>query len=274
MSDEPSGDLIWSRERWFMTITIIFAVQVVVVIWLSGRGKIPTEKVNPRLQAHYYTPKMSAELAPLLRLMDPTMYVRASSEGFSGSVWLNVEPVNHRSSGWSDPPQFLKFKPDKLLSDLEEFGDVAEPVRQRVPAKLTGSAGPRTAVSHHLKLAPETRFDISGALKMADLQNRPTLPSIQFDGVLAPTTLVLQVDQRGRVFSVNLAGTSGLPKADDEAMKIARALRFNVAEGFSTTRDNRDFGNLRQVRFSVYWWTIPVPVPAHSTNAPTVGPVQ
>ncbi len=278
MTEELPRETKWSRERWFLTVAIVFAVQVVLVIWLSGRKDLPVAVDSQKLLTHYYTAEMSEELMPLLTLLDPTMYARADREGFSGPVWLNVSPVEHRSAGWSDPPQFLKFKQERLLSELEQFGRSNQPRRRTVPEKLVGDDGGRAALVDQLKPTAGTTFEITGDLSVADLLGVPTLAAIEFDGVLAPSIMLVQVDQRGRVFSANLTGNSGLPDADQRAMKIARSLQFGIADGFSPTTDNRDFSNLRRARLLVHWATAPGPVP--QTNAPpanpppTVGPPQ
>ena len=275
MAEAHSGETRWSRERWFLTISIIFAVQVVVVIWLSGRMDEPIKARSKKLQTHYVSTEMSAELAPLLQLIDPTIYALANPEGFSGAVWLNVNPVEYRSAGWSDPPQFLKFDEEQLLSDLEQFGRANQPRRSPVPANMVGDYAPRVELSKELKPSAETMFEIAGELRPDDLAGAPSLPTVEFDGVLAPSIVLLQVDQRGRVFSANLTGSSGLASADQSAMKIGRSLQFEAARGFSATTDNRDFDNLRHARFVVHWSTVPVP-PTNSppSNPLSVGPTQ
>jgi len=277
MTEESSAESRWSRERWFLTVTIIFAVQVVVVIWLSERGDIPVKVDSQGLLTRYYTPEASIQLTPLFHLMDPTLYSRASSEGFSGSVWLDVKPIEHRSAGWSDPPQFLKFNQDPLLSDLERFGLANQPHRRTVSDTLGGGAETRVELSNQLIPSSSSVFEMIGDLRRTNLRSIPAIPSIELNGVLAPSIILLQVDQRGRVFSANLTGTSGQANADQQAMRIARALRFDVAEGFSPTTSNRDFNNLRRTKLIIHWATLSVPAQTTNTppaNPPTVGPVQ
>jgi hypothetical protein len=285
MARSQPRDLWWSRERWFMTITIVFAVQVVVVIWLGGRNTLTVRSEAKRFGTVQLAAGLSDTLKSMLDLMDPTVFSRANRHGFSGEIWLRFEPVEHRSSGWADEPPFLSFDDDQLLADLEAFGQSAKPQ----PGLITANAS--LGMNERLKLPPELRprtesvMSLSGELQTGDLLEAPVLPVIEHDGVLPASTVTIQVDRRGRVYSARLDSRSGSSSADQMALQIARSLRFGVADGFSPNTDARDFGSFRRAFVTIHWWTVAPPPPEKPPatpvrdedapdRAPTVEPVQ
>lgn len=264
MAIERPRDLFWSRERWFMTVTIVFAAQIIIVIWLGARDGVPVKSESTRFRTYQYTADVSDAIKPLLDLMDPTMYSKAHVKGFSGDVWLKKQPIEHRSPGWTDKPQFLKFDEEQLLGDLEAYGETDPPQRRVVVAPAISGARARAALSDALKPVPKSLMEITGDVSEADLRSQPQLPVIEYDGVLEATRVGIMVDRRGRVFSANLAGRSGSPTADSHALRIVRSLQFEMAEGISPGTDNRDFSSFRRATVTVRWWTVPVPDAAAS----------
>ena len=99
MARQQPRDLWWSRERWFMTITIVFAVQVIVVIWLGGRNTLTVRSEATRFGTVQLAAGLSDTFESMLDLMDPTVFSRANQHGFSGQIWLDFKPLEHRSPG-------------------------------------------------------------------------------------------------------------------------------------------------------------------------------
>ena len=61
------------------------------------------------------------------------------------------------------------------------------------------------------------------------------MPSWPYNDVLAATTVQLVVDRHGSVLAANLLTRSGLPAADQRALELARASRFEMADPASDT---------------------------------------
>lgn len=274
MTEEPPIESAWSRERWFLTISVIFALQVIVAVWLTARGRIEIRRDSNPLRVRSVPADASAALEGLLAVLNPTLYATPNPNGFSGDTWLRAKAMNHVTPGWSDPPQFLQFKPDQLLAELAQFGVTNSP-RRSVVADLHGDRDERrVALSDQLKPAPATRVVLAGELTNDDVVLLPEFPVIEFNDVLSPTILSLKVDQRGRVFSVGTVVSSGQAAADQRAVQIVRSMTFTPAAGFSLSRNADDFGHLRTTRLIVHWWTIPPGISnAPAANPPAVQPL-
>jgi hypothetical protein len=217
-------------------------------------------------------PAISPDLAALLALSSPTRFVLPGRDGFSGA-WLTIKPLEQRSPGWSNPPQWLALKPEELLVDLNRFGATNQPERASVSDRLSRPQQARVALSPEFQLPAETRVSLAGDVTPADLVSPLAFPVLEHAGLLAPTVVSILVDQRGRVFQASLAanGSSGSAAADQLALKEVRRAQFAVDPRISPSQNDRDFERMRRARVTVRWWTTP-PAAAPATNPPPVTP--
>lgn len=273
MNGAPTIERGWSAGRWTFVVAFLFLVQALLAWRLSDASPRVVREESRRITSRLVPPVVSPDLAALLQLNNPTLFVLPSREGFSGRAWLEVKPLQHRSPGWSNPPQWLALKPEELLADFARFGATNQPGRASVSDRLSRPQPARVALSDAFRLAPETRVTLSGEVSLGDLLVPFELPVVEHGGLLTPTVVSILVDQRGRVFQASLAsgGSSGSPAADRLALEKIRGLQFVVDPRISPSRDDRDFEQLRRARVIVQWWTRP---PAPATNAPAAPPLQ
>jgi len=257
----------WSTRRWTLTVLLLFFVQVAVAWKFADRSPLNVRNGGPQLRVQVVPEDSSPQLAALLRLSDPTLFVLPGRDGFSGTAWLKVTAWEHRTPGWSSAPEWLALRPADLLVDMGRFGVTNPPPRTPVSDRLSRPRDERVALSDALRPSTGTRIALAGEVSLNDLATTVPFPDFEHAGLLAPTVVVLQVDQRGQVFQASLApgGTSGSPAADLLALELARKLVFKIDPGVSTSVNARDFERLRRGRLTIQWWTHP---PAPATNAP------
>ena len=108
-------------------------------------------------------------------------------------------------------------------------------------------------------LPESSSLQISGALAKRALLAKPALPSLDWNDVIAPSTVQVTVNESGNVISavlllsdnaIEAAGRS--PKGDTNAVALALGLKFAPAAQVA-------FGEI-----TFYWHTTPLP----DTNAP------
>ncbi len=262
----------WSPGRWVGVIVFLFLVQALLAWRLSDPSPLVVREESRKLSARLAPASLSPDLAALLELNNPTLFVLPARDGFSGRAWMAVKPLEHRSPGWSNPPQWLALKPERLLLDLDRFGATNQPERAAVSDRLSRPQPGRAPMGADFQIPLETRVTVSGEVGPADLVSALDFPVLDHAGILAPSVVSMLVDQRGRVFQVSLApgGSSGLPAADRLALETVRRLQFVLDPRISASRDARDFEQLRRGQVTVRWRTRP---PAPATNAPPVTPV-
>lgn len=273
-SAQPAG---WSARRWSVTIGLIFLLQLAVAWSLSDTAPLAVREEGRPFRIRQSNAEQRDELGALLALLNPTRLVMPDDDGFSGQAWLDQPPVTHRSPGWSSPPEWLTFKSSMLLADLAAFGRTNHPARASIAEPLSRPPRLATPLDPILQPARQTRWVITGDVSRRELRATPQFPVIDHVGVIGATVIQLDVDERGRVFSETLRNASGSPAADQQALALARTLRFANRPGFVAATNNNDFGELRRATLTVHWWTRPpqpTNPPATTTNAlPVVQPL-
>ncbi len=274
MNGQPPAEQRWSPRRWTITVAVLFLGQLALSWQISDRAPLVPRTEHRPLNARLAPAGISPELAALLKQNNPTLFVLPSREGFSGSAWLEVRPLQHRAPGWTNPPQWLRLKPEELLTEFQRFDATNQPARTFVSDRLTRPREPRMPLDETQRPKPATRLVLTGELAPADLVTQPELPVIEHADVLAPSHVSLWVDRRGRVFRAALApgGSSGLETADRLALDLAQQLKFVNDPGLDPGTDGDDFAELRRARVTIHWWTRSPP-PAPATNAPAETPV-
>lgn len=261
----------WSARRWVITVSLIFCLQTGLAWWLSDKRPLAF-RANPRpLRTRLVLRHTDPALEALLTLNDPTQFVLPRVDSYSGRAWLEGKPLAYRSPGWSNPPQWLQFKPDQLLADFARFAATNQPEIRVVTARSSSPPEPRVNLDPASLPTPGTRLQITGQLSANDLVKMPDLPTVEYAGLLAPTVVSILVDQQGRVFAASLApdGTSTLAAADKLGIELAQSLQFVVDPRISPYKNAHDFARLREARVVINWWTR---APRPSTNAPAVQP--
>lgn len=269
MSAAAPAEPIWSPKRWTITIAIIFCLQGGLTWWLSDHRPLNILKETRLLRIRLADDANHPGLVALLELNDPTRFVLPNRASYSGRAWLDMKPLQHRSPGWSNPPQWLQLKPADLLADFSRFAATNNPDRSSLTERSSQPAVVQVPLTAREMPQPVSRMQVVGQLSLSDLTDVPQIPAIDYAGLLAPTVIRIIVDQQGRVFDASLAAGSESADADQAGLKLVRSLQFVPDPRISVYQNARDFDRLREGRVIIHWWT---KAPPASTNAPAVKP--
>lgn len=200
----------WSRRQWFTVMSLILIAHLAAVFALHSRAPLLARVDSAALRR----PQTTSSEAPAIpaELQDPLVFASANPHGFSGAAWVREPASKYELARTETPPRFLRF----------EREPTSFPPAQTPP--------PRTPLPFISLQVPtpqrQSTFAIEGDLAARPLHNPPTLPPQFHTDVLGNTVVQLGVQSDGFPFSVRLVASSGLKKADLDALEIAKNLRF------------------------------------------------
>jgi len=250
----------WRLGRWGFFIAIIFAVQLALIFWLGNaspvRPRPPAAAPAVHLAANY-----SSEL---LMLQDPTLFALPHRQGFSGSAWLKMPRMNFRSFDWSEPTNWLSLPILQLGAGFGQFTETNRFDSWQLPA----SPEPDLRLPEFLPLAigaGQSRLRLEGGLAKRRLLTPLELTSWEHKDLLTNSVVQMLVDGEGRPQSfVLLLPGSGETKADQQAINLARAARFEPMNARGPGRISNPLTNLTWGQMVFEWHTLP----AAPTNTP------
>jgi TonB family protein len=215
----------WSRWRWLLATLLILAAQLGIVFWLSERTAPPARPPGPGARLTVL-PVAARELADASQApwRSPTAFVGVGAGSFSGPVWLGFPELDHQLHHWDEPAPMLALGPAGLGSwpgtaTPPAAGSSGPIVSKPAPVPMGGLAAP-------LPLTERTRWVIGGALASRRLETTPTPPDWPLTNLLAATEVEIGVAPSGLVWSARLVTSCGLEAADQSALRLARAMRF------------------------------------------------
>jgi len=203
----------------------IFLLQVVLIFVLSSRPNSSVNPVKPSGRLSLLSPlgPTSPSATPLW-LDDPAQVALVSARGFSGPTWRRLPRLEPGWLSWSDLPQWVTQDLTRLAvsRSLASPSGVVSHVPPLAPPKpFVGAAAPPA-----LAPVPQSTVRVEGDLGKRRRLDAPELPAWPHPDVLAPTTVQTVVDREGTVLSATLLTSSGHPGADQKALELARAARF------------------------------------------------
>lgn len=218
-----------NRRRWIVLFALIFAAQLVLIILLSSRGQTARRVSQSSTPLQLFPdPLTDTQFSENFLVSDPTLFAVASRSGFSGPAWLKTPSRLYEESGFNEsiaPSFWLPLNLQQLGNDIKQFlesNSLAPVAISENPAPLLIA---QTSVETE-KLRTESQFRVEGKLATRQLLTPPQLSSWEHTELLKPTVAQLAVDKGGTVLSARLLFRSGLPKADNAALEIARTLKF------------------------------------------------
>ena len=217
----------WSRRRWGYTIAGLFALQVVLVFFLGERERAYPPPASWPVAASFAADTRSAQfLATLPGLSDPTLLALPNLDGFSGAAWLRFAPLDYQPSGWSEPPRWLALGTEMLGRTFAQFIATNQPP----PFAIADQPLPPLPRSEpnfpNDPLAPETQLRLEGTLALRPLAAPLELRAWAHSDLLSNTTVRAMVSADGFTQSTVLVGGCGLREADEFALRLAAAARF------------------------------------------------
>jgi hypothetical protein len=244
----------WCWRRWSVYVALIFAIQFVLIYFLSKR--IPGGTSSQLSDFHFEIfpqPVSEKQLAEMYLDSDPTLFALPSLSGFSGKAWLETPARNYNLAEHTQPPFWLALDPRRLGNAVVQFS------RTNISSALglAGNPRPTIVILQNLDLENGVRtnsvFRMEGEIASRPLLGQPILKSWPGTELLNPSITQIAVAKNGTVVSTRLIARSGSAEADRAALEISRQLEF------APSRTETVWGN---VIFD--WNTIPVA----PTNSP------
>lgn len=216
----------WSGRRWFTTIMVLLAGQVIVIFLLSERSPPP---IAPKVAPVLFSLSTAPAPAPTGTnwLEDPAQFALASAHGFSGPVWLRRPRFERPAREWSEPPHWL-------TQEVARLGAPGEAALAAPAARAAAIADkPAPAFGGGLDVAdggsPRSSLRLEGEIARRKLLGAWELPGWPHTELVQPSVVQVLVDAAGSVLSAALLGRSGLPAADQRALELARSAQFEPA---------------------------------------------
>jgi hypothetical protein len=253
---EPRAGGRWPFRRWLALITLVFAAHVVLIsIFGAKRSAVPGGSMR---QGGVPQLTLADNSSELIALDDPTLFALPHGNDFAA---FDVLASNRPAFRWTGPHGELASPAAENLGavfnrfmETNQFAGF-QPDFKPEP-ELSEPGLPFATVS---VLPQSSTLRITGDLAQRRLRDEIPIPSLPWNGVLAPSRVQVLVDAAGDVISEVLLPPSAMQETtvrpavgDKKALQIARALRFSPAT-------LPTFGEL------VFDW---LTVPLAATNAP------
>lgn len=251
-------------------VAVFLVAQLVLIFFLSGHRAGAPAKAPQAALVRLGDPR-PPELAAL---EDPTLFVLPHQQGFSGEAWMKIPVQTFRFRNWSEQ------EPLHWLATPQDLGVAFARFMEHSPAVPLRSADFVEPTVTIPQLPPAPDIVSPSALRIAgDLATRrliycpplKTWPAAELltNNVSFLTNSVVQllVDPHGETFSVTLLGQgSGYAEANKEALRIAKAMRFESIEPSGPGRATAPEPKLMLGTLTFEWQTLP------GTNGATIVP--
>ena len=231
----------WSRRRWMTSIVAVFALQSLLLVYLTHDQNEEPPDFPLRTSLHLVAdPWSSQQLALLQTYRDPTLFALPNVNNFSGAGWLRFQPMEHHFVNWEEPPPWLELSEDNLGGTFHQYIAESADAPLRIADKPLPPRGGIEILVPNLPVAKESTLRLAGQLAGRALQQSPKLSSWRFSDILAPTVIRIVVEDSGQVFSATLTQSSGLPEADRYALHYAQTAMFQPRPANGEKRINRE----------------------------------
>jgi hypothetical protein len=258
----------WSRRRLVCTSAVIFAVQVVLILWLGQRARRLPQRPAFRTTITLVPQGVPAEqFEGRIALEEPALFALPSLNGFSGPAWLKYPPLDYQPPEYSEPFRWLALEEQSLGATFSHF------LATNVISPLLIADKPLPPLQRYEPNYPnepvpaQSRLRVEGELAARSLKAWPAIKSWPHWQLLSNTTVQAAVDGDGSTLFATLLSESGLKEADDYALMLAGQARWRPIP-----RSNRSAGEVAEDplswgRLIFQWHTLPVPA-TNSTARP------
>jgi len=263
MTSTPAESRRWSRRRWWGMVALIFGVQLALIFWLGD-----TAPIRPRPAAPALTLKLAGrDSAALLALRDPTLFALPRQQKVSTPAWRATPRPEPHPLAWLERTNYPPLAVDPPGAVLHRFVETNAfnplPPPTRPLPELTLPELPPPALS-----ARHSTLQLGGNLARRRLITPLELRSWQNPELLTNSVVQVVVDAEGSPVSITLLSGSGSKAADQQALALASAARF---EPLGHTLAGTALAPAEQLswgRMVFRWHTLP-PQP---TNGPAASP--
>jgi hypothetical protein len=254
----------WPRRRWWLLLALVFTGQLALIFVLSDRRPLQVRPPAPAPVLHL----AGSASAGMMALWDPTLFALPHRQGFSAIAWTVNPPQETRSPSPPEPLEYLALADQPLGADFNRLVATNRfefaPARPEAPLPL---ALP-TLFSPPTMPAPST-VRVEGALAERRLLTPIEPPSWPHTEMLSNSIVQIVVDADGRTVSPGaLLSLSGAMEADQFALKLARAARFEPVKPAGPDQAANKASPLTWGKLIFEWQTVPVP----TSNVPSGTP--
>lgn len=217
-SPEPPA---WSPVRRWLLILLVFLAHLGLISALTDR-KPPTRRPPAPAPVLQPAPADSEWLA----VNDPALFALPQRRGFAGAAWLQTGPPEATPFRWSEPLRLLPLPMASLGTAFNQFMQTNLFPALAFETKLPPTIEPPATFPIGAPAPTNSRLRVAGALAQRALRNPPELASYRAADLLTNTVAQVLVRPDGQVFSATLLASSASKEADQHALEIARAARF------------------------------------------------
>jgi hypothetical protein len=244
----------WGRRRWWAVVALVFIVQLALIFWLGGRA--PT---SPRQPTTPITLRLDGPAPTKLEAFDdPTLFILPHPEAFSGPVWGRTPRQEFHRYEWSDSAKAFSGATNQLGAAFSQLFQTSESPTLRFPAQV-GAAPTLPSVPPLANFASQSALELEGDLAQRHLRAPLELRSWTNTDILASSVVQVGVDAGGRPVSAILLSRSGSPAADQCALDLAWAARFEPLGGSPTEVVLSPTPRLTWGQMVFRWRTVPMP---------------
>jgi hypothetical protein len=220
-------DLVrWRRGKWLVMVLFIFGLQIALFVWASQKD-VQKRAVYPSEPTIRLATAANELKRGSLEMENPFLFAAASRHGFSGEAWL-------RTSEWPLPQVGRRVEPNYLgLAEARKVNrdQAADQAFTLLATRRTGAELPRPEepARNGMRFSELRVEGFDGRTLAAPL----ALPVQYHTDVLSSTVVEAIVGRDGLVISARIIENSGSPKADGDALALARKARFtpvNIGE--------------------------------------------
>lgn len=252
---QSAGETPWPPLHWWGVVALICSAQLGMIFWLGARHPVTPRRPFP-------TPPISLvgeRNSDLAELIDPTLFALPNPHSFSGIARALTPSREFVSADWTEPMRWLTVTQEKLGESFKQLlvDSTAE------PRPIAEKSDPKTALPGTLPNLPalptQSSLQLEDGLAGRSLLNPPALSSWPSADILSPSVVQVMVDAGGQVISAALLSGSGLGEADQVALELAKAARFEPLRDGGKERLRQPLGGLSRGKMVFQWLTIAPP---------------
>jgi hypothetical protein len=225
LAEPPRDDRGWSGRRMILFIVILFGAHLAAIYFLgSKKQNIPRTTTN--------VPQWQIALTgdELIALDDPTLFALPHANDFATRLWNTTPIITPPDFRWTESPRWLPVQQQLLGEAFREFIKTNLFAETRLNFKPTPILDVPPMAKENV-LPKFSALQSVGKLQGRQMLHPITVPTLFYSDLIAPSRIQAVVEPEGNISSVILLESSGYPEADQEALRLARAVRFIPVDG-------------------------------------------
>ena len=233
----------WGWKKFLLIVLLAFAAHLASV-WLLGAKKT----IPPRAVKNVPVFHLADNTSELVRLTDPTLFALPHAEDFPAAFRNGTPAVPTPDFRRAETPAFLAPDAGDLGAAFSAFMQTNRTEKTALKFKPEPQFS-SPMVSVETVLPQTSTWQLAGELAGRRVLNALAPPTPAVNDVIAPSRVQLLVAPDGTVVSAVPLESSGFDDADQQALALARTLRFAPAKKLA-------FG---EIIFT--WHTVPANAP-------------